>query len=366
MLFDVKPKASLEDLYDREKEIRMLEDAIKRHEPIIVVLGVRRVGKTSLVRAYLNSSGVPYIWIDLRSALIDEMYVDVQEITRQFESGLNNLLPKHKKLREGLKKISGISILGLSVRFSKVIRQSTIVSILETIDRTLKNRVIIVLDEAQYLRFLRQINFLNIMAYAYDNLRNVSFILTGSEVGLLEDYLALDNPESPLYGRLVRTIVVSRFTKEQAVDYLMKGFKESGMTPNTEHIEAIVDNLDGIVGWLTLYGYMAVNEKNPQLPYQIFAEKAFKLIKSELDKIVRRSRYYKLILKAIALGNTTWSEIKEYVEYKLKREINDATLYRYLKKLAKLSIIRKIEKGRHIYYEFEDNLIREYAKRLKV
>jgi len=328
-------------------------------------LGIRRVGKTSLVRAYLNSRSIPYIWIDFRSALVDENYVDDQEITRQLEKGLSSLLPRHKKLKEGLKAISGISIFGVSVKFSEAVRQSTIISNLETLDKIARERVIIVLDEAQYLRFLRQLNLLNIMAYTYDNLQNIGFILTGSEVGLLEEYLKLDDPTSPLYGRFIRVIKVKRFTKEQAMDYLVKGFKEAKMTPDIGHIESIVDALDGIVGWLSLYGYIAVDKGNPNLPYDVFKERAFKLIKSELDKLLKKSKYYKLILKAIALGNTAWSEIKEYIEYKLKRRINDSTLARYLKKLVKHSIIRKKEKGRKIQYEFEDHLIKSYAKTLK-
>jgi len=283
-------------------------------------LGIRRVGKTSLVRAYLNSRNIPYIWIDFRSALVNDNYVDDQEIARQLERGLSSLLPRHKKLKEGLKAISGISIFGVSVRFSGAVKQSTITSILETLDKMAREGVIIVLDEAQCLRFLRQLNLLNIMAYAYDNLQNIGFILTGSEVGLLEEYLKLDDPTSPLYGRFIRVIKVKRFTKEQAIDYLVKGFKEAKMTPDIGHIESIVDALDGIVGWLSLYGYIAVDKGNPNLPYDVFKERAFKLIKSELDKLLKRSKYYKLILKAIALGNVAWSEIKEYIEYKLKKK----------------------------------------------
>jgi len=365
LFFSLKPKTDIRNLYDREFEISELDNSLSKKEPIIVVSGIRRVGKTSLVRAYLNSRNIPYIWIDLRSALVDENYVDDQEITRQLEKGLSSLLPRHKKLKEGLKAISGISIFGVSVKFSEAVRQSTIISILETLDKIARERVIIVLDEAQYLRFLRQLNLLNIMAYAYDNLQNIGFILTGSEVGLLEEYLKLDDPKSPLYGRFIRVIKVKRFTKEQAMDYLVKGFKEAKMTPDIGHIESIVDALDGIVGWLSLYGYIAVDKGNPNLPYDVFKERAFKLIKSELDKLLKKSKYYKLILKAIALGNTAWSEIKEYIEYKLKRRINDSTLARYLKKLVKHSIIRRKEKGRKIQYEFEDHLIKSYAKTLR-
>ncbi len=46
----------------------------------------------------------------------------------------------------------------------------------------------IVFEEAQYLRYSR-INFGSLLAYIYDNLLYLTVILTGSEVGLLHDFL---------------------------------------------------------------------------------------------------------------------------------------------------------------------------------
>ncbi|WP_234394319.1 hypothetical protein [Thermococcus piezophilus] len=50
-----------------------------------------------------------------------------------------------------------------------------------------KRRVVIAFDEAQYLRFGGATKYDGIIAYAVDNLKNLTFILTGSEVGLLFD-----------------------------------------------------------------------------------------------------------------------------------------------------------------------------------
>ncbi|MGC9135631.1 hypothetical protein [Caldivirga sp.] len=54
MLFNLEPKSSRIDLYDRDYELRELYDAVNRNEKIIVVYGVRRVGKTSLVKSFLS------------------------------------------------------------------------------------------------------------------------------------------------------------------------------------------------------------------------------------------------------------------------------------------------------------------------
>ncbi|WP_054843564.1 ATP-binding protein [Vulcanisaeta souniana] len=60
------------------------------------------------------------------------------------------------------------------------------------------SQIVIAIDEAQILRMMRgfgKIDFTQVLAYTYDNLNNVKVVLTGSEVGLLHDFLGLDNPQ---------------------------------------------------------------------------------------------------------------------------------------------------------------------------
>ena len=52
----------------------------------------------------------------------------------------------------------------------------------------------------------------SVTAHSYDDLENVTFIIAGSEVGLLWDFMGYENPSSPLYGRGVYEVVVERFT----------------------------------------------------------------------------------------------------------------------------------------------------------
>lgn len=50
MLFNPRPKERLEELFDREKELKLLERAVST--PVTLLLSVRRVGKTSLLKAF--------------------------------------------------------------------------------------------------------------------------------------------------------------------------------------------------------------------------------------------------------------------------------------------------------------------------
>lgn len=53
MLFSTEPKTSLDELFDREVEVERFRSGL--NERLVLVLGIRRVGKSSLVLSVLNS-----------------------------------------------------------------------------------------------------------------------------------------------------------------------------------------------------------------------------------------------------------------------------------------------------------------------
>jgi AAA+ ATPase superfamily predicted ATPase len=63
-LFDLRPKYRKEDLFDREKELGELHKAVDQGKPIIALVGVRRIGKTSILKTFLNE--VNGIYVDMR------------------------------------------------------------------------------------------------------------------------------------------------------------------------------------------------------------------------------------------------------------------------------------------------------------
>jgi len=60
MYFSLKPKSRMKDLYDRKKELRNLENAIESGK-IVLLTGIRRIGKTSLLNVFLNERKVGLI-----------------------------------------------------------------------------------------------------------------------------------------------------------------------------------------------------------------------------------------------------------------------------------------------------------------
>ena len=161
-------------------------------------------------------------------------------------------------------------------------------------------RFVFVFDEAQYLRF-SNVRYDGVFAWAIDNLSNLTFILTGSEVGILRDFLRIENAESPLFGR---------FSRDASVSFLVQGFRELNIEPSMDEIEEIVNTFNDLVGWLTMYGYYRALRK-------LSHEEGSKLVLGELEKVIYPSRKrYVAILKAVASGLYRWSSIKACLEAK--------------------------------------------------
>jgi len=66
MLFSPQPKERREDLFDRDKELNSFYRFIDKGGPICLILGLRRTGKSSLLKVGLNTLDTPYIILDLR------------------------------------------------------------------------------------------------------------------------------------------------------------------------------------------------------------------------------------------------------------------------------------------------------------
>ena len=175
---------------------------------------------------------------------------------------------------------------------------------------------VIGIDEAQYLRFYGSRGgkeLLALLAYSYDNLDSLRFILSGSEVGLLHDFLGIDDYESPLYGRSHREVVLKPFSKGLSIEFLRRGFSEIGMEVPGEVIGDAVGFLDGVPGWLVEFGrkYAETQDLKDSLEHVFQRAKGF--LNGELKELERRSPRYVLILEAIARGHNRWELIRDYL-----------------------------------------------------
>ena len=367
MLFDEGVKENPNDFYNRERELELFRKGIVEGRRLILVLGIRRIGKSSLVKVALNTLKIPYAYVDVRSIYREYKYIPSYAIGLLIEDILKTIIKKYKwkQIIEYLKSIKEVSIMGLQVKLNAKPSHLpyTLTKIFNTLNEWAKDnsqRIVLVLDEAQYLRFSK-INFRSIIAYIYDNLQNLTLVLTGSEVGLLHDFLKINDPQSELYGRYTYEITLTRLSISQSIEFLIRGFREYGIEPPREIIEEAANTFNGIIGWLVYFGRTCIDKGLTREAINETLIKGSALVKEELSELYNRSKRYKYVLEAIANGLNTWSKIKRYLLAKELKPIYDSALHEILLMLQKMGLIEKrLSPQGDIIYAITDPVI-EYT-----
>lgn len=165
----------------------------------------------------------------------------------------------------------------------------------------------LVFDEAQLLRHFKRnsgLDFNEFFSYIYENLSGLRIILTGSEVGLLEEFIGLDDSSSPLYGRYVKKLYLSRFARKESEEFIRIGFEEVEMEASEDIIREAVNTLDGIVGWLVFFGRVCIDAgRVDKRSIALTLEKAEIIVNDEFSNLKRNSSRYISVLKAMAFGS---------------------------------------------------------------
>jgi uncharacterized protein len=336
-------------------EVDQLEQMLAVKTVIDVMTGAKRVGKTSVLLTALNELQWPSVVLDCRK-LDDEGY-SKSVLFRYLAQALWKNVSKWRQLGEYLKNVKGVTILGNGVELEWGKDSPSLTDILDRLNEWVSKeredeKFIIALDEAQLLRFLGggigKIDFRMVLAYSYDHLSNIKFVLTGSEVGLLEDFLHPSVGDDPLSGRSIEYLQIKRFDNETSKAFLKAGFLEYEKNVSEKNISSAVRLFDGLVGWLVIYGTKLVGGAPD--PIGTTYTNARDTVCKELSRLFTLSEHYKYILQSIAEGKNEFEQIRLYVGFKLNRNYNQGSLQNSLEKLQKLSIIVRM-KGK---FWFED------------
>jgi AAA+ ATPase superfamily predicted ATPase len=356
MLFDLGPKESRADLFGRDEELGEVDRFLKGPSRLLVIYGIRRIGKTSVLKAALNESGIPYCYIDAKGLEGDLSVRRLYGLISRCLGEVGVRFRLESVLRRVARSLRGVHVFGSGVDFSidvewnRVYLTDLLGKISDNVDK-----FVLAIDEAQWLRLLRghgKVNMALVLAYVYDNLSNIKVILTGSEVGLLHDFIGFNDPRSPLYGRVMDELTLKPFDRNRSMEFLRLGFRQCGVDVGEDEIAEVVDRLDGVVGWLTYYGYMRAIKGIK--PVEIYNE-ALALINNELKSLLGRSRYYELILEALARGRSRFSEVRDYVSTRLGRYVQPTEVSRSLNNLVKLGVVRRSSHG---VYEVVDPMVK--------
>ena len=238
--------------------------------------------------------------------------------------------------------MKGVSVLGSELSFEWGKAGVDLAELFGEIDswaEKKKKKFVIAFDEIQVIRGDKWM--LRFLAHVADSYHNVVVVVTGSEVGVLFDFLGFDQPPSPLYGRHFVQVQMKNFSASMAKEFLVSGFKQIKLEPSLEVLEYVVKRLDGVPGWLTLFGVRCRdrNACSRELVDEVASE-AGKLAREEVLKIVALSRRYGVILNFVAkVGEASWSQIKSVVETKEARSVTNHAVSTLIRNLVNMGIM---------------------------
>ena len=342
MIFDLHPKEKIEELIGREKEVEFTISQLLSGNWVLIA-GQREIGKTSLMKVVLNEMKGRYnvrgIYLNLRgvqslnsllSLLISE--VNREKINFRIKLSFNFVFTS-----------AGIEL----KKGSKVV--NSLLELLNSLDET-----VIAFDEVQELSNVSK-QFLDVLGNVYATNRNVHIMFSGSYVGLVQTLL---NPpsSSPLHGRPPVEIRLKPFDRETSVYFLKRGMEEAKVS--FDKYEETINKLDGIVGWLTLFGnFYATRKMGYEEALRQTIEEGKKIMIDEFNHFLsdkRNRKLYLMIMEALKFANK-WKEIKTGVEIKLGEKIEDKSLSMALKNLLNYNFVTKANEE----YRISDPMLKE-------
>lgn len=342
MYFDPRPKVRKEDLYDREKELERFSGALP-YASLIVITGLRRTGKTSFLNVALAEVNHPHAVLDLRGLPYNPSHADV---VRRLEGAFNKINRKwFSGLSEILRHLKGVSVLGNDVSFDWSKDGVDLPELFGKVDAWAsknKKRFLMAFDEIQLVRGDKGIP--RLFAHIFDSYHNLTLVVTGSEIGLLFDFLGFENAGSPLYGRHFVQIQMGNFSANEAEEFLTLGFQQIKVAASSEVIDYAVRNLDGVAGWLTLFGARCRDRHgcSKEIVDEVVSEGG-RLAREETLKLVGMSRRYGVILNfLVKIGSASWGQIKGVIEAKEKHSVTNSAVSNLLKTLVKVGIVEKV------------------------
>jgi len=299
---------------DRIMELETLERAYREGIKLFVVYGRRRVGKTALLRRFLEGKRGVYFLCSQRG-----YEKDVERFSEEV-SKLFNLPLRFKDFEEA---------------FEFLTRQG---------------KLVVIIDEFPYLieSYKPIVSvFQRIVDLTLEN-SEIMLILSGSSVGMMEREVL--SYKAPLYGRAGRIMKVKPFRFFDMVEWYGRDFEK-------------LVRIYGVTWGVPRYMEMIQEGSDEEIIRNFFEPTAFLFNEGRLLLMeeLRSPTTYGQIIEAIALGKTRLSEIASYVMMEPK------DLPAYLKVLSNLGIVKREvpvtkKTAKRGIYTIEDEYFRFYYR----
>ncbi len=316
---------------NREKELESLEKAYRsRDAALVVVYGRRRVGKTALIKRFIDNKKGLYFLATQEADSINR---------RTFQQQLAALLPQPY--------LSSVENLTWELMFEEIARAAG------------AERLIVVIDEFQYLGMVNAA-FPSLLQKIWDNLlsdTNVMIVLCGSLISLMEDQVL--HYGSPLYGRRTAQIRLGPLNYRHCAGFYPAWMPEEDLLFRYGITGGIPRNLETFAAATQSPGqssfWEAVSSEILDKNALLYEEPYFLL-----SREVKELGSYFSVLAAIAAGNHKLGHIARVLQVK---EMN---MRHYLKTLGDLDVVQRLipvteenpEKSRQSLYIIKDEFLR--------
>lgn len=268
--------------FDREAEINTLTSMISRNQPTAVI-GVRRIGKTSVILKAMKSVERPKIYInaeefvegksfDLTSFLSYYASLVIAEAIKFLEPRKKfsfSLKQKGEEAINTLRELLGYVKLSFNINIASVelfIKGGKKDSVRELLDlpqemaEKIGRDYLVVIDEFQFLKLAEQ-NYpglFHLMRGKWQFHKNVGYVVSGSSVGMLE---RLFSSKDESFYQFFFPIYINPFPSEVSLNFLKEGFKDEGVSYEESSLNYAVKELDGIPAWLNYFGLKSLECK---------------------------------------------------------------------------------------------------------
>ena len=337
------------------------------HKDFGAVLGIRRIGKTSLVKVTLNELH-DYVTLTINlGRLGSKKSYPMESFSRLFLEGAMEVLRKYtfagrvSKIIANRLGVNPEDILelnwakvGVKLREFKTEDVNEVIRALNSIAKDNKKELVVFIDEVQNVKKVKGFDIGSFLHDIYEWCENTIVIVSGSFIGVAEEVLNQVEEERPFYGRRFFRIKLERFDENKSREFLRRGFEEEGVKVDEKIIDETVKLFDGIPGWLALFGRSysySVKHSHP-IDVKVVVKEAAKQVSKEFTGFLINSnspkRYAEIILSLSRLGNrASLTEIRDVMNSLYRENIGDSRLYELLGTLVSYGFVLKAGKGKY-------------------
>ena len=295
------PCESREELFDRDEELEITLKCI-RNGVWVAILGPRMSGKTSLAKVSVNI---------LREEGYESIYVNLIGVKGVRECAERILGSIPRSFIERIGELKGfLEALGVKIGLETKLKPSTSsTKVLEKLffELSRREKLIVILDEVQEIKGGIG-HFLTLLYRLRTTTRNLSFIFTGSAIGLMKTLLN-PSPKNPMYGRTPVKVELKPWSMKLALEFLEQGLKKCNMRYGEEELEEAIRELGTLPGWLSFYGLRRCAGKPHRQALNEALNQATIIARSELEEILKgRARWARKAIRMLAYG-ARWSEL---------------------------------------------------------